>query len=113
VHVTAVAPGSFRTDWSGRSMVRAPRSIADYDELFDPIRATRQASSGRQLGDPDQAGDAVLALIEAEKPPVHLVLGSDALRIVAAGRQRVQDDLENWAGLSRSTDHAEGGAALG
>jgi NAD(P)-dependent dehydrogenase (short-subunit alcohol dehydrogenase family) len=113
VHVTAVAPGSFRTDWSGRSMVRAPRSIPDYDELFDPIRATRQESSGRQLGDPDRAGDAVLALIEAEKPPVHLVLGSDALRIVAAGRQRVQDDLENWAGLSRSTDHAEGGAALG
>lgn len=113
VHVTALAPGSFRTDWSGRSMVRAPRRIADYDEIFDPIRATRQASSGRQLGDPDQAGNAVLALIEAEKPPVHLVLGSDALRIVAAGRQRVQDDLENWADLSRSTDHADGGAALG
>jgi NAD(P)-dependent dehydrogenase (short-subunit alcohol dehydrogenase family) len=113
VHVTAVAPGSFRTDWSGRSMVRAPRSIPDYDELFDPIRATRQESSGRQLGDPDRAGDAVLALIEAEKPPVHLVLGSDALRIVAAGRQRVQDDLENWAELSRSTDHADGGATLG
>jgi NAD(P)-dependent dehydrogenase (short-subunit alcohol dehydrogenase family) len=113
VHVTAVAPGSFRTDWSGRSMVRAPRSIPDYDELFDPIRATRQESSGRQLGDPDRAGDAVLALIEAEKPPVHLVLGSDALRIVAAGRLRVLDDLENWAELSRSTDHADGGATLG
>ncbi|WP_077033558.1 oxidoreductase, partial [Pelomonas sp. KK5] len=26
IRVTAVAPGSFRTDWAGRSMVRAPRS---------------------------------------------------------------------------------------
>ena len=34
IKVTAVAPGSFRTDWAGRSMVRAPRSIADYDLLF-------------------------------------------------------------------------------
>jgi NAD(P)-dependent dehydrogenase (short-subunit alcohol dehydrogenase family) len=24
IHVTAVAPGSFRTDWAGRSMVRTP-----------------------------------------------------------------------------------------
>ena len=28
IAVTAVAPGSFRTDWAGRSMVRSPRSIA-------------------------------------------------------------------------------------
>ncbi|HEF4755291.1 TPA: SDR family NAD(P)-dependent oxidoreductase, partial [Burkholderia multivorans] len=39
IAVTAVAPGSFRTDWAGRSMVRTPRSIADYDGLFDPVRA--------------------------------------------------------------------------
>jgi NAD(P)-dependent dehydrogenase (short-subunit alcohol dehydrogenase family) len=38
VRVTAVAPGAFKTDWAGRSLVRAPCSIADYDALFDPIR---------------------------------------------------------------------------
>ena len=42
IHVTAVAPGSFRTDWAGRSMVRSPRSIPDYDALFDPVRKTRK-----------------------------------------------------------------------
>src|ERR1700722_18479014 len=36
VYVTAVAPGSFRTDWAGRSMVRAPRSIPDYDDVMNP-----------------------------------------------------------------------------
>jgi NAD(P)-dependent dehydrogenase (short-subunit alcohol dehydrogenase family) len=54
VHVTTLCPGSFRTDWAGRSMVRTERSIADYDALFDPIREARQAVSGRQLGDPDK-----------------------------------------------------------
>src|SRR5262249_37425482 len=38
VKVTAIAPGSFRTEWAGRSMVRSGRSIADYDAVFDPVR---------------------------------------------------------------------------
>src|SRR5579862_315555 len=45
IHVTALAPGQFRTDWAGRSMIRAARSIADYDAVMDPVRAARQAKS--------------------------------------------------------------------
>ena len=29
IHVTVLALGLLRTDWAGRSMVRAPRSIPD------------------------------------------------------------------------------------
>ncbi|GAB3581041.1 oxidoreductase [Amycolatopsis endophytica] len=108
VRVTIIEPGSFRTDWAGRSMVRSDRSIADYDELFEPIRAARQAASGNQLGNPVKAAEAVLAVIEAEKPPVHLVLGSDALRLVASGRAAVAADIEAWEELSRSTDFPDG-----
>jgi len=32
-------------------MDRTPRSIADYDEVMDPIRSARQAKSGNQPGD--------------------------------------------------------------
>jgi NAD(P)-dependent dehydrogenase (short-subunit alcohol dehydrogenase family) len=42
IFVTAVEPGMFRTDWAGRSMVRAERQIADYDAIFDPIREARK-----------------------------------------------------------------------
>ncbi|MEV6442980.1 oxidoreductase [Amycolatopsis sp. NPDC051716] len=108
VRVTVLEPGSFRTDWAGRSMVRSERSIADYDELFEPIRAARQAASGHQLGNPAKAAEAVLAVIEAEQPPVHLVLGSDALRLVASGRAAVAADIESWEELSRSTDFPDG-----
>jgi hypothetical protein len=38
----------FRTDWAGRSMVPAERSIADYDPVFEPIRRRRLANSGKQ-----------------------------------------------------------------
>lgn len=108
VRVTIIEPGSFRTDWAGRSMVRSDRSIPDYDELFEPIRAARQAASGNQLGNPAKAAEAVLTVLEAEKPPVHLVLGSDALRLVGSGRAAVAADLEAWEELSRSTDFPDG-----
>ncbi|QUQ63577.1 oxidoreductase [Kutzneria sp. CA-103260] len=108
VHVTIIEPGSFRTDWAGRSMVRTPRSIPDYDKLFEPVRAARQAASGNQLGNPAKAAEAVLAVVGADHPPVHLVLGSDALRLVAAGRSAVEQDLREWEKLSRSTDFPDG-----
>lgn len=104
IHVTAVAPGSFRTDWAGRSMVRTPRSIADYDPLFDPIRDARQAKSGRQLGDPAKAAQAMLALIDAPAPPAHLLLGSDALGLVRDKLDRLKADIAAWEAVSRSTD---------
>jgi NAD(P)-dependent dehydrogenase (short-subunit alcohol dehydrogenase family) len=104
VFVTAVAPGSFRTDWAGRSMVRTPRSIADYDSLFDPVRDARIAKSGRQLGDPDKAATAILALIALPQPPEHLLLGSDALALVRAKLEAALADIARHEALTRSTD---------
>ncbi|MFD7101587.1 oxidoreductase [Streptomyces celluloflavus] len=104
IHVTAVEPGSFRTDWAGRSMIRAPRSVPDYDGLFEPLRAARQQASGRQLGDPARAAAAVLHILGIPNPPAHLVLGSDALRVIRAGRDAVDSDLNTWEDLARSTD---------
>jgi NAD(P)-dependent dehydrogenase (short-subunit alcohol dehydrogenase family) len=110
IHVTAIAPGSFRTDWAGRSMTRAPRTIPDYDALFEPIRAARQKADGNQLGDPARAAVALLRILEAPDPPAHLVLGSDALRLVRAGRAAVDGDLDVWEDLTLSTDHTPPGA---
>lgn len=104
VHVTAVAPGSFRTDWAGRSMQRSPRSISDYDALFDPIRSARQKKSGKQLGDPAKAARAILTLIDHPSPPAHLLLGSDALSLVRDKLATMAADIESWEDVTRSTD---------
>lgn len=107
IDVTAVAPGSFRTDWAGRSMVRAPRSIGDYDALFDPVRARRRSVSGKQLGDPIKAAAAMLRIATAtERPPAHLLLGSDSLELVRGKLTAMQDELARWEAVSRSTDSA-------
>ncbi|WP_323991760.1 oxidoreductase [Nguyenibacter sp. L1] len=104
VHVTALCPGSFRTDWAGRSMVRTKRSIPDYDALFDPIREARQARSGRQPGDPGKLAAAVLGPIETDTPPPQLLLGSDALALVSDRIERLKQEIEAWKSVTLSTD---------
>lgn len=104
IAVTAVAPGSFRTDWAGRSMTRTPRSIADYDAIFDPIRQAREEKSGKQLGDPRRAARAMLAAIAADHPPAHLLLGSDALGLVRNKLSAFEDEMRAWEAVTVSTD---------
>jgi NAD(P)-dependent dehydrogenase (short-subunit alcohol dehydrogenase family) len=106
IKVTAIAPGSFRTDWAGRSMVRAGRSISDYDEVFEPIRQARQDKSGKQAGDPSKAAQVLLRIVTEQNPPVHLLLGTDALKLVRDKIDALKNEIEEWEDISRSTDFA-------
>lgn len=104
IKVTAVAPGSFRTDWAGRSMVRSPRSIPDYDAVIDPIRRARQEKSGHQLGNPAIAAQAILEIAGSQEAPVHLLLGSDAVRLVREKLAKMSAEIDAWEEVSFSTD---------
>jgi len=104
IRVTAVAPGSFRTDWAGRSMVRTDRAIADYDAIFDPVRQRRHAYSGNQAGDPAKATQAILRIVEAPEPPTHLLLGNDARRVMDMHMKALGRELDQWSALTQSTD---------
>jgi len=106
IRVTAIAPGQFRTDWAGRSMDRAPRSLSDYDAVIDPLRAARLAKNGNQPGDPARAALALLALVDAPAPPVRLFLGADALALVDQKLGAMRAEIAAWDELSRSTDFA-------
>lgn len=104
IKVTTIAPGSFRTDWAGRSMVRTERSIGDYDALFEPIRQARLAKDGKQAGDPAKAARVLLDLVELDNPPVHLLLGTDALGVVRKKLADLGREIDTWETVSKSTD---------
>jgi len=104
IKVTAIEPGGFRTDWAGRSMVRAARSISDYDTLIEPIRKRRMEASGWQIGDPAKAAQAMLKVALSDNPPAHLLLGSDAVRLVDEKMKSLQADFDAWKSVSLSTD---------
>jgi len=105
IHVTAVAPGSFRTDWARSSMVRTPRSISDYDAMFELLRARLQSVSGKQLGDPSKAAAVMLRIATAvERPPAHLLLDSEAFELVSSKLCSIQIQLAEWESVTRPTD---------
>jgi NAD(P)-dependent dehydrogenase (short-subunit alcohol dehydrogenase family) len=106
IKVTAVEPGGFRTDWAGRSMVRAGRSIGDYDPIIEPIRKRRMELSGWQVGDPNKAAQAMLKVALSADPPAHLLLGSDAVRLVEEKMKLLQVEFDAWKSVSLSTDVA-------
>jgi len=107
IKVTAIEPGAFRTDWAGRSMVRSNRTIDDYETLFAPISAARAARSGKQPGDPKRAALAMIKVVEAENPPVHLLLGSDALRFVREKLATLSHEIDTWEAVTTGTDFPE------
>jgi NAD(P)-dependent dehydrogenase (short-subunit alcohol dehydrogenase family) len=104
IAVTAVEPGAFRTDWAGRSMVRAERTIADYDTVFDPIRERRRNINGNQPGDPAKAAQAMLKLVASDNPPMHLPLGNDAVQMIRDKLVSIESEIAAWEAISRGTD---------
>ncbi|MGQ3215919.1 MAG: oxidoreductase [Shinella sp.] len=103
--VTAVAPGSFRTDFlSSRSALRSGSTIDDYAATSGRAVDGLLSKDGKQAGDPRQAARAILEAVDAEEPPLDLLLGSDALQRARTRLDRFDDDLRQWEDVSRSTD---------
>jgi NAD(P)-dependent dehydrogenase (short-subunit alcohol dehydrogenase family) len=107
IKVTNVEPGPFRTNWAGSSMVHVERTIEDYDGTAGAYRCVLAERNGRQPGDPRRAAEAILLVVGAKEPPLHLLLGPDALRLVGEKLGALQAEIMAWAPVSAGTDFAE------
>ena len=106
IKVTAVAPGGFRTDFLSAHSVRRSDETSDaYAGSVGVALAHLDAVAGRQIGDPARAAAAILRAVDAEEPPLHLLLGSDALRRARAKVEAVTREIDTWEGVTLSTDH--------
>lgn len=101
VHVMVVEPGSFRTDFRGRSADRSANEISAYDGV---LGRTGSTALGAQRGDPAKAAAAVLAAVEHPEPPKLLVLGTDALGGFQTAASEAAEDVDRFEHLTRSTD---------
>lgn len=102
--VTAVAPGAFRTDFLSEHSVRRSQQADVYAESVGAVLTHMDAAAGRQAGDPARAAQAILTLVDAPEPPLHLLLGSDALRRARVKLDAVIDEIDRWEDVTRSTD---------
>lgn len=102
IDVTIVEPGGYWTDLYTTMTVSAPRS--DYDSLRAEIE--KQSASTSIDSHPALAARALLEVVDADRPPRRIVLGSAVLdAAVAATREKIATWLE-WESVSRAAEDA-------
>lgn len=107
IKVVIVQPSGFRTDWAGRSANDAPVKIADYAETAGTNQANIRGYSSNQPGDPVRAARAIIQAVEAENPPLRLLLGRAALKNARLKLDELKADYDAWAETSEGADFPE------
>ncbi|WP_026931344.1 oxidoreductase [Glycomyces tenuis] len=103
IRTLIVEPGAFRTGLASASQSQSA-PIAGYEETVGPFRTAFPDSDGSQPGDPAKAAAAILAALEADEPPLRLVLGADAADAIGDALETQSAELKAWEPVSRGTD---------
>lgn len=96
IRVTVIAPSGFRTDWAGRSARNSAIVIDDYSATAHANKDTIRGYSGNQPGDPTRAAQAIVKVVEAQAPPLRLLLGAGALKGARRKLEELKKDIDTW-----------------
>ncbi|MGE0971000.1 oxidoreductase [Klebsiella sp. WOUb02] len=108
IKVTSIEPGPFRTDWAGRSMLRAETRIDDYQSTAGAMREALAQRNGKQTGDPVRAGIVLVNLSNHDNPPRRLLLGTMGYKQIGNHLSGRLAEMINWADVTMSTDFPAG-----
>ncbi|MBQ6334591.1 MAG: SDR family NAD(P)-dependent oxidoreductase [Erysipelotrichaceae bacterium] len=106
VHVTAVKPGGFRTNFYG-SLKMTKNLLEPYAEMHARTEEANKSYIGHQPGNPQKAAEVLLQVYESENPPLHLFLGSDGYKSAIKKYNEVKRDMDEWKALAISTDYQD------
>ncbi|MDQ2957929.1 MAG: SDR family oxidoreductase [Actinomycetota bacterium] len=98
IKVTLIEPGGFSTDWGGPSAKHADPldAYADFREQVNAWRAERNVTPG----DPVATRGVVLALVDAEQPPLRIFLGDGPLALATSDYESRLATWREWEPLS-------------
>lgn len=98
VHVTLVEPGGFSTDWGGASAKHA-EPLEDYAAVKEAAAEARK-SRVASPGDPTATGEAILRIVDAEKPPLRVFFGRTPIETAKADYAGRIAEWEQWNDVS-------------
>ncbi|MGI9542533.1 MAG: oxidoreductase [Cyclobacteriaceae bacterium] len=107
IKVTNVEPGPFRTDWGGRSATYVKSDIEDYADSAAKNMEAISGVSGKQIGDPAKAGEAMYRLTQLDKAPMHLLLGGPANQRAKMKLAEFLKEIDEYEHIGLSTDYTE------
>jgi NAD(P)-dependent dehydrogenase (short-subunit alcohol dehydrogenase family) len=104
IRVTCVEPGGMRTDMFSSSML-VDGLAPDYEPTVGAVIRAVFGDLNHARGNPAKVAEAILRLAGEKRPPVRLLLGTDAISgAAAAAAERAEEDAR-WKALSMSTDY--------
>ncbi len=101
IHVTLVEPGGFSTDWSGPSSKRS----AELDAYDDVREAASKRPSAADPGKPEATRSAILAVVDADEPPLRVFFGKAPLGIA---ERDYESRLATWREWQPVAEQAHG-----
>lgn len=107
INVLIVEPGPFRTDWLGRSPVRTPVQISDYQESAGARMRNSEERVGKQQGDPVRGCEAIIRAVESDTPYLRLLLGKLAFDMAMQHTETLRENFTAYEALTRSADYPE------
>ena len=108
VHVTAVEPGYFRTDFLDQSSLSTvPTVIDDYHQSSGAMRDYAVSVNHQQLGDPAKLAKVLVSFVDSPNPPVRLPLGSDTVAAIVKKAEETAQIIATWRSTAVSTDFAQ------
>jgi NAD(P)-dependent dehydrogenase (short-subunit alcohol dehydrogenase family) len=106
IQVTAVAPGLFTTDFASTESYQGSSLILDaYKETVGAVRTRMSKINGNQPGDPVKLAAVIVKLAATKNAPLHLPIGSDAVKKLREKTAQITREIEEWEPVSVSTDH--------
>lgn len=108
IFATVVAPGFFRTGFLDKgSLTSTATVIEDYAGTVGVGRDNAKAYNRKQPGNPEKLAEAFIKLAAAEKPPVHLPLGTDTYAVFNQKTASFEKEMEEWKDVVLGTDHED------
>jgi NAD(P)-dependent dehydrogenase (short-subunit alcohol dehydrogenase family) len=102
IRVTIVEPGPLRTDFAAGATAKPPAD-SDYEESVGKALEWFADLAGRQPNDPRRVAAAIFEAVEADEPPLRLVLGEEAMEGVREKLAAQSADLEAWQAVGAAT----------
>ncbi|MBC6110912.1 oxidoreductase [Pedobacter fastidiosus] len=105
IQVTIIEPGYFRTNFLNAGSVILPKQIVEaYTEITEIKRKHAHEIPGSQPGDPEKAAEVIFNTALLAKPPLRLLLGSDAVQYANYKISMLQAEMKEYEAVSISTD---------
>lgn len=102
INVTIIEPGAYATEFGSQESLKFSKPLKQYDELRN---AVFENMGTMDRGNPEATSTAILAVVDADQPPLRMFLGNqnlDQVKQAYADRIRIWEEWQDVAAAAQS-----------